>query len=207
MSDFLVWQGHISVSCAKCIPLSIDLFFLLDQSQRGSLFTLFLNNPLMAFLFVSGLSSMRRGLWEKCQDYLRKINRDIAQLLTHSRSIGTAWPAPAQPARGGLSLSKPSFLCLLHRSVLSSVFRGWISSLASHKIYLLFGYYEDAQNLPGMQGCLCLCGSSRAVLAQVGGSKGWAGAQEGDCCSHSVPAAHWGCALCLSKGTKPQSCT
>ncbi|XP_017929813.1 protein SCAI isoform X3 [Manacus vitellinus] len=60
---------------------------LQDQSQRGSLFTLFLNNPLMAFLFVSGLSSMRRGLWEKCQDYLRKINRDIAQLLTHSRSI------------------------------------------------------------------------------------------------------------------------
>ncbi|XP_025904981.1 protein SCAI isoform X4 [Nothoprocta perdicaria] len=60
---------------------------LQDQSQRGSLFTLFLNNPLMAFLFVSGLSSMRRGLWDKCQDYLRKINRDIAQLLTHSRSI------------------------------------------------------------------------------------------------------------------------
>ncbi|KAF4797735.1 Golgin subfamily A member 1 [Turdus rufiventris] len=63
---------------------------LQDQSQRGSLFTLFLNNPLMAFLFVSGLSSMRRGLWEKCQDYLRKINRDIAQLLTHSRSIDYA---------------------------------------------------------------------------------------------------------------------
>uniref|UniRef100_A0A7M4EVI9 Suppressor of cancer cell invasion n=1 Tax=Crocodylus porosus TaxID=8502 RepID=A0A7M4EVI9_CROPO len=64
---------------------------LQDQSQRGSLFTLFLNNPLMAFLFVSGLSSMRRGLWEKCQDYLRKINRDIAQLLTHSRSIDQAF--------------------------------------------------------------------------------------------------------------------
>lgn len=109
MSDFLVWQGHISVSCAKCIPLSIDLFFLLDQSQRGSLFTLFLNNPLMAFLFVSGLSSMRRGLWEKCQDYLRKINRDIAQLLTHSRSIGTAWPAPAQPARGVWAFLNPAF--------------------------------------------------------------------------------------------------
>ncbi|XP_051693834.1 protein SCAI isoform X2 [Oryctolagus cuniculus] len=64
---------------------------LQDQSQRGSLFTLFLNNPLMAFLFVSGLSSMRRGLWEKCQEYLRKINRDIAQLLTHSRSIDQAF--------------------------------------------------------------------------------------------------------------------
>lgn len=62
--------------------------FLPDQSQRGSLFTFFLNNPLMAFLFVSGLSSMRKGLWDKCHDYLRKINRDIAQLLTHSRSIG-----------------------------------------------------------------------------------------------------------------------
>ncbi|XP_015681614.1 protein SCAI [Protobothrops mucrosquamatus] len=61
---------------------------LQDQSQRGSLFTFFLNNPLMAFLFVSGLSSMRKGLWDKCHDYLRKINRDIAQLLTHSRSIG-----------------------------------------------------------------------------------------------------------------------
>ena len=66
-----------------------NMFVITDQSQRGSLFTLFLNNPLMAFLFVSGLSSMRRGLWEKCQEYLRKINRDIAQLLTHSRSIGT----------------------------------------------------------------------------------------------------------------------
>lgn len=67
------------------------MFVITDQSQRGSLFTLFLNNPLMAFLFVSGLSSMRRGLWEKCQEYLRKINRDIAQLLTHSRSIDQAF--------------------------------------------------------------------------------------------------------------------
>nr|XP_028570250.1 protein SCAI isoform X2 [Podarcis muralis] len=64
---------------------------LQDQSQRGSLFTFFLNNPLMAFLFVSGLSSMRKGLWDKCHDYLRKINRDIAQLLTHSRSIDQAF--------------------------------------------------------------------------------------------------------------------
>ncbi|KAM4664214.1 protein SCAI isoform 2-T2 [Discoglossus pictus] len=62
-----------------------------DHCQRGSLFTLFLNNPLMAFLFISGLSSMRRGLWEKCQDHLRKINRDIAQLLTQSRSIDQAF--------------------------------------------------------------------------------------------------------------------
>ncbi|XP_040180811.1 protein SCAI isoform X2 [Rana temporaria] len=64
---------------------------LQDLSERGSLFTLFLNNPLMAFLFISGLSSMRKGLWDKCQEHLRKINRDIAQLLTHSRSIDQAF--------------------------------------------------------------------------------------------------------------------
>ncbi|KFP53566.1 Protein SCAI, partial [Cathartes aura] len=66
-----------------CLCLLIFFFFFFISFSGG----LFLNNPLMAFLFVSGLSSMRRGLWEKCQDYLRKINRDIAQLLTHSRSI------------------------------------------------------------------------------------------------------------------------
>ncbi|XP_077319657.1 protein SCAI isoform X2 [Lithobates pipiens] len=64
---------------------------LQDLSERGSLFTLFLNNSLMAFLFISGLSSMRKGLWDKCQEQLRKINRDIAQLLTHSRSIDQAF--------------------------------------------------------------------------------------------------------------------
>lgn len=82
-----LWQGQLSCLMRRMHHVVV-YYWLLDQSQRGSLFTLFLNNPLMAFLFVSGLSSMRRGLWEKCQDYLRKINRDIAQLLTHSRSIG-----------------------------------------------------------------------------------------------------------------------
>lgn len=62
-----------------------------------------------------------------------------------------------------LSLSKLSFLCLLYRSVLSSIFWGWISSLASNKICLLFGYHEDAQNFPGMQGCVSLCGEDGPV--------------------------------------------
>lgn len=79
---------HLLIFCKTVFHIH-NVFVIADQSQRGSLFTLFLNNPLMAFLLVSGLSSMRRGLWEKCQEYLRKINRDIAQLLTHSRSIGT----------------------------------------------------------------------------------------------------------------------
>lgn len=62
-----------------------------DQSQRGSLFTLFLYNPLMAFLYVCGLSSMRSGLWDKCQEFLRKVNRDLGQLISRSRSIDQAF--------------------------------------------------------------------------------------------------------------------
>ncbi|XP_041090296.1 protein SCAI-like [Polyodon spathula] len=62
-----------------------------DQSQQGSLFTLFLYNPLMAFLYVCGLSSMRSGLWDKCQEFLRKVNRDLGQLISRSRSIDQAF--------------------------------------------------------------------------------------------------------------------
>ncbi|XP_058843123.1 protein SCAI [Acipenser ruthenus] len=62
-----------------------------DQSQRGSLFTLFLYNPLMAFLYVCGLSSMRSGLWDRCQEFLRKVNRDLGQLISRSRSIDQAF--------------------------------------------------------------------------------------------------------------------
>lgn len=64
------------------------VFLLVDQSQRGSLFTLFLYNPLMGFLSVCGLSSMRYGLWEKAQELLRKFFHDIGQMITSSRVIG-----------------------------------------------------------------------------------------------------------------------
>lgn len=66
------------------------VFLLIDQSQRGSLFTLFLYNPLMGFLSVCGLSSMRYGLWEKAQELLRKFFHDIGQMITSSRVIGNA---------------------------------------------------------------------------------------------------------------------
>ncbi|KAG1959006.1 protein SCAI [Pimephales promelas] len=62
-----------------------------DQSQRGSLFTLFLYNPLMGFLSVCGLSSMRYGLWEKAQELLRKVFHDIGQMITSSRVIDQAF--------------------------------------------------------------------------------------------------------------------
>uniref|UniRef100_H3CBT8 Suppressor of cancer cell invasion n=1 Tax=Tetraodon nigroviridis TaxID=99883 RepID=H3CBT8_TETNG len=62
-----------------------------DQSQRGSLFTLFLYSPLLAFSSVCGLASLQAGLWERAQEYLRKVNRDIGQLLTRSRTIDQAF--------------------------------------------------------------------------------------------------------------------
>ncbi|XP_076020078.1 protein SCAI isoform X3 [Genypterus blacodes] len=62
-----------------------------DQSQRGSLFTLFLYCPLLAFSSVCGLNSVRRGLWERAQEFLRKVYRDIGQMLTRSRTIDQAF--------------------------------------------------------------------------------------------------------------------
>ncbi|KAM3600042.1 uncharacterized protein V6R79_016377 [Siganus canaliculatus] len=62
-----------------------------DQSQRGSLFTLFLYSPLLAFSSVCGLSSVRRGLWDRAQDFLHKVYRDIGQMITRSRTIDQAF--------------------------------------------------------------------------------------------------------------------
>ncbi|MEQ2312252.1 hypothetical protein AMECASPLE_028964 [Ameca splendens] len=62
-----------------------------DQSQRGSLFTLFLYSPLLAFSSICGLNSVRRGLWERAQEFLRKVFRDIGQMITRSRSIDQAF--------------------------------------------------------------------------------------------------------------------
>lgn len=62
-----------------------------DQSQRGSLFTLFLYCPLLAFLSVCGLSSLRQGLWEKAEEFLHKVYRDIGQMITRSQAIDQAF--------------------------------------------------------------------------------------------------------------------
>uniref|UniRef100_A0A3Q3MWV3 Suppressor of cancer cell invasion n=1 Tax=Labrus bergylta TaxID=56723 RepID=A0A3Q3MWV3_9LABR len=62
-----------------------------DQSQRGSLFTLFLYSPLLAFSSVCGLNSLRRGLWEQAQEFLSKVYHDIGQMITRSRTIDQAF--------------------------------------------------------------------------------------------------------------------
>ncbi|XP_061118899.1 protein SCAI-like [Conger conger] len=62
-----------------------------DQSQRGSLFTLFLYSPLVAFLYVCGLTSLRHGTWEKAQELLQKVYHDIGELMTRSPAIDQAF--------------------------------------------------------------------------------------------------------------------
>uniref|UniRef100_A0A3B3QP88 Suppressor of cancer cell invasion n=1 Tax=Paramormyrops kingsleyae TaxID=1676925 RepID=A0A3B3QP88_9TELE len=64
---------------------------LQDQSQRGSLFTLFLYSPIVAFVSVCGLSSLRQGLWEKAQEFLHLVYREVGQMITRSRSIDQAF--------------------------------------------------------------------------------------------------------------------
>uniref|UniRef100_A0A8C9VXX6 Suppressor of cancer cell invasion n=1 Tax=Scleropages formosus TaxID=113540 RepID=A0A8C9VXX6_SCLFO len=62
-----------------------------DRSQRGSLFTLFLYSPLVAFLSVCGLGSLRLGLWEKAQELLHLVYREVGQIIARSRSIDQAF--------------------------------------------------------------------------------------------------------------------
>lgn len=91
--SFFVFSPWSKIVCyyIDCLLYFYTVVFLLvDQSQRGSLFTLFLYNPLMGFLSVCGLSSMRYGLWEKAQELLRKFFHDIGQMITSSRVIGNA---------------------------------------------------------------------------------------------------------------------
>lgn len=80
--------------CLVFSPLTYTMSPLtcLDQSQRGSLFTLFLYSPLLAFSSVCGLNSLRRGVWERAQEFLHKVYRDIGQMLTRSRTIGSICP-------------------------------------------------------------------------------------------------------------------
>ena len=87
---FFVRAATVCRACPMLSPLTcaVSLLTCSDQSQRGSLFTLFLYSPLLAFSSVCGLNNVRRGLWERAQEFLRKVYRDIGQMLTRSRTIG-----------------------------------------------------------------------------------------------------------------------
>ncbi|CAH3142974.1 unnamed protein product [Pocillopora meandrina] len=52
-----------------------------EQSRKGSLFTLFLFNPLVAFCYVSSIADLRSDLWDSCQRQVRRIMNDILRVF------------------------------------------------------------------------------------------------------------------------------
>ncbi|KPP76316.1 hypothetical protein Z043_104343 [Scleropages formosus] len=86
----------ITSASVSCFPQNfLNLFgqplVCLLSPTRGSLFTLFLYSPLVAFLSVCGLGSLRLGLWEKAQELLHLVYREVGQIIARSRSIDQAF--------------------------------------------------------------------------------------------------------------------
>ncbi|XP_028394709.1 protein SCAI-like [Dendronephthya gigantea] len=55
---------------------------LQDTLRKGNVFTLFLHNPLVAFLYVCNITNIQVGLWEQCCQQLRGFEGDLIRLFT-----------------------------------------------------------------------------------------------------------------------------
>ena len=72
------------------IFLKCQSFSLLDTARKGKLFTLFLHNPLVAFLYVCNIADVQAELWEQCCQQLQGFEEDWVRLFTKwSKLIGT----------------------------------------------------------------------------------------------------------------------
>ena len=62
---------------------------LSEQSRKGSLFSLFLFNPLVAFCYVCSIADLRSDLWDSCQRQVRRIMNDSLRVFYDwSRYVG-----------------------------------------------------------------------------------------------------------------------
>jgi len=52
-----------------------------EQSRKGSLFSLFLFNPLVAFCYVCSIADLRSDLWDSCQRQVRRIMNDSLRVF------------------------------------------------------------------------------------------------------------------------------
>ncbi|XP_015765938.1 PREDICTED: protein SCAI-like [Acropora digitifera] len=52
-----------------------------EQSRKGSLFTLFLVSPLLAFCHVCNIADLRSDLWDSCQRQVRRILNDSLRIF------------------------------------------------------------------------------------------------------------------------------
>ncbi|KAJ7370142.1 hypothetical protein OS493_034071 [Desmophyllum pertusum] len=52
-----------------------------EQSRKGSLFSLFLFSPLVAFCYVCSIADLRSDLWDSCQRQVRRIMNDSLRVF------------------------------------------------------------------------------------------------------------------------------
>lgn len=103
-------------------------------------------------------------------------------IIKHAQGpVGEVSRLPSKDQPGYCAAADP---LPLHRSVLSSIFWGWISSLASNKICLLFGYHEDAQNFPA--------GDSKLSRVLSSAAERWNGGEPSPPKAHSGAGFHPG---------------
>ena len=80
----VLWSFHNS----RCITLSLDHCFP-EQSRKGSLFSLFLFSPLVAFCYVCSIADLRSDLWDSCHRQVRRIMNDCLRVFYDwSRCVG-----------------------------------------------------------------------------------------------------------------------
>lgn len=58
---------------------------LRDLRHGGSLFTLFLHAPLVAFCLICNIGSLAVHRWERCQRHIERFLNEASQLVTRSR--------------------------------------------------------------------------------------------------------------------------
>lgn len=68
-------------------PLS-GVYFTADNTQIGSLFTLFLHAPVKAFAFISDLTEMSKDAWERCIAQLSAIENTLNDLFDKESALG-----------------------------------------------------------------------------------------------------------------------
>ncbi|XP_067947782.1 protein SCAI-like isoform X2 [Watersipora subatra] len=75
----LFGQPLVALMAAQEVPAAMA-----DQQHQGSLLTLFLFNPTMAFFYVCNLDEVPEELWVKCQTIVFKYMDDCAKLIIRS---------------------------------------------------------------------------------------------------------------------------
>ncbi|CAF0939890.1 unnamed protein product [Didymodactylos carnosus] len=62
-----------------------------DYQNKGSLFTLFLTSPALAFCFVCNISELSTDLWDKCQEHVNRIIFEVAKIFLKSKLVDSTF--------------------------------------------------------------------------------------------------------------------